>query len=221
MKKIISLIMMTVVLFTFAFFAIGSLGNKKVVSEHIDETDSTVELTDESTEITFEDTQIEETSDYINQETPEIISAVTLNGSVLGASNVDKTRSFGAEKTIDNQYDTCWCVNTTNGGEGAKIHFELKEKSSVEGFKMVNGNLYQPETNIYKSNGQVKNFTLTFSDGSSKTFTAKYNEFASHEYEYFYFDEPVVTEYIILTVNSGYVGEKYTENVAIGEVDIY
>ena len=222
MKRFLSIMMATVVLFTFAFFALGSLGNKKVESEPNDDViDDTVESIEEPTEPTFESTEIEETSNNLNYDIPEIVSAVTLNGSVLVSSNVDNTRSFGAEKTIDNQYDTCWCVNTANGGIGAEIRFNLAKTSSVNGFMMINGNLYMPETDIYRSNGQVKEFTLTFSDGSSKSFIAEYNSDASSNFEYFEFDSPVVTDYIILTVNSSYVGQKYSENVAIGEVDIY
>ncbi len=152
---------------------------------------------------------------------PVIDSATTISGKVLESSNVNSARSFGAKKAIDGYYDSCWCVNANTGGAGAKIRFNLREKSLVKGFLMVNGNLYQPEKDIFKSNGQVKNFTLTFSDGTSKTFTAYYNDSASANFEDFLFDTPVITDYIVLTVNSGYVGQKYTENVAIGEVRVY
>ena len=238
MKKFLSITMAFIVLFTFAFFAVGSSDLKEKIptlnkdAETTEPTEATEpafediyanieNITESIPPITSEDIQNEAFTNDVTAKKPKIVSAVNLKGTVLAASNVDKTRSFGAEKAIDNQFESCWCVSTTNGGQGAKIRFDLKEKSTINGFKMVNGNIYKPETNIYKSNGQVKNFTLTFSDGSSKTFTANYNELASNEYEYFDFDAPVVTEYIILTVNSGYVGQKYTENVAIGEVGVY
>lgn len=149
---------------------------------------------------------------------PVIASAVTLNGVVLAASNTNAARSFGPEKTHDGYYDSCWCVNTTStGGAGASIRFNLQQKATVKGVKLVNGNLYMPEDDIFKSNGQVKTFTLTFSDGTRKTFTASYNSSASSAYETFTFDTPVNTDYIILTVDSGYAGAKYTTNVCIGE----
>lgn len=153
---------------------------------------------------------------------PRIVSASTIVGEVLASSNVNEARSFGANKAIDGYYDSCWCVNTANsGGAGAKIRFELAQTSVVSGVMLVNGNLYLPYDGLYRSNGQVKNFTLTFSDGSTKNFTASYNGTASSGYQYFDFGTPVTTSSVTLTVNSGYVGEKYTENVCIGEFDVY
>lgn len=154
--------------------------------------------------------------------TPRIISASTVRGNVLESSNVNAARSFGANKAIDGYYDSCWCVTTSrSGGAGASIRFQLAETSVVSGVMLVNGNLYLPYEGIYRSNGQVRGFTLTFSDGSSKSFTASYNGSASSAYQYFNFGTPVTTDSITLTVDSAYVGEKYTENVCIGEFGVY
>lgn len=153
---------------------------------------------------------------------PVIDTAVTLEGEVLPDSNVSETRSFGAYKAVDGYYDSCWCVNTNRyGGAGAKIRFDLKEEATVSGIKLINGNLYHPYDDIYRSNGQIKTFTLTFSDGSSEQFTASYNAGASADYEIFTFDEPVLTSNIVLTVDSGYVGAKYDTNVCLGEFDVF
>ncbi len=154
--------------------------------------------------------------------TPYISSASTLAGTVLPASNEDSRRSFGADKAIDNAYDSCWCVNTSSeGGAGAKIQFNLADTSYVNGVRIINGNNFHPEEGIFRSNGQVKSFTVTFSDGSSHTFTASYNGNQRNTFEDFALPAPVKTDYIILTVNSGYVGAKYTTNVCLGEFDVY
>lgn len=154
--------------------------------------------------------------------TPRISSASTLRGEVLSSSNVNKFRSFTADKAIDGYYDSCWCVNTkSNGGAGAQIRFNLAEKSYVSGIAIINGNLYKPEEEIYYLNGQIKNFTLTFSDGTRKSFTAMYNGTAANNYEYFNFDNTIATDYIILTIDSGYVGTLYTTNVCLGEFKAY
>ncbi|MBR2876292.1 MAG: discoidin domain-containing protein [Clostridia bacterium] len=161
-------------------------------------------------------------SEPIPEGAPIITDAVTLSGDVLASSNTNSARSFGAEKTIDGYYDSCWCVNTDNlGGVGASVRFYLNGKSVVNGVRIVNGNLYRPYEDIYKSNGQIERFVLTFSDGTSKTFTASYNGTANAEFQTFEFDEPVVTEYITLTVQSGYQGEKYSTNVCLGEFSVY
>lgn len=154
--------------------------------------------------------------------TPYISSASTLAGTVLPNSNEDSRRSFGANKAIDNAYDSCWCVNTSSaGGAGAKIRFDLTAKSYVSGVRIINGNNFHPEEKIYSSNGQVKSFTVTFSDGSSYTFEASYNGNQKNTFEDFALPAPVATDYVILTVNSGYQGNKYTTNVCLAEFDVY
>lgn len=153
---------------------------------------------------------------------PVISYASTLKGSVLGSSNVNGARSFGADKAIDGSYDSCWCVNTSStAGAGGSIRFNLAQKSWVSGVQIVNGNLYMPYDDLYSLNGQVKTFTLTFSDGSSQTFTANYNYNASSSWQTFRLNKPVATDYVILTVQSGYVGTKFTTNVCLGEFDVY
>lgn len=196
-----------------------------------DVTEATTTKAEENTEapvttnknVTDEVLEKEPIEDEYVSNSPEIVSAQTLYGDVLPSSNVNINRSFGAEKTIDGYYDSCWCVSTDQqGGAGGEIRYNLSEKSIVSGVKLVNGNLYMPvEEELYLINGQVKNFTLTFSDGTRKYFTASYNGTASNNFEYFNFDEPVSTEYIILTVDSGYPGEYYSWNVCLGEFDVF
>ena len=152
---------------------------------------------------------------------PYISYASTLKGSVLGASNVNGARSFGADKAIDDCYDSCWCVNSGTAGAGASIKFNLTQKSWVSGVQIVNGNLYMPYDDLYSLNGQVKTFTLTFSDGTSQTFTANYNYNASSSWQTFRLSKPVATDYVILTVQSGYSGSKFTTNVCLGEFTVF
>lgn len=154
--------------------------------------------------------------------TPYIKSATTLNGSVLGASDVNAARSFGANKAIDGYFDSCWCVNTANAGAaGAAIRFDLGQRSLVTGIMLVNGNLYHSYDGLYHKNGQIERFTLTFSDGTKQHFVADFNSSASEGYQTIYLDKPVETDYITLTVDSGYVGTSYTTNVCLGEFKVF
>lgn len=154
--------------------------------------------------------------------TPYIKSATTLNGSVLGASDVNAARSFGANKAIDGYFDSCWCVNTSNtGAAGAAIRFDLGQRSLVTGIMLVNGNLYHSYDGLYHKNGQIERFTLTFSDGTKQHFVADFNSSASDGYQTIYLDKPVETDYITLTVDSGYVGTSYTTNVCLGEFKVF
>ncbi len=153
--------------------------------------------------------------------TPSIVSATTLKGEVLAMSDVNAARSFGANKAIDGYYDSCWCVNTKQtGAAGASIRFDLSGRGTVNGVTIVNGNLYQPYDNLYSKNGQINTFTLTFSDGSTQTFSASFNN-ASSTPQVIYLDRPVQTDYIILTVQSGHVGSKFPTNVCLGEFGVF
>ena len=78
-----------------------------------------------------------------------------------------------------------------------------------------------PYDDLYSLNGQVKTFTLTFSDGTSQTFTANYNYNASSSWQTFRLSKPVATDYVILTVQSGYSGSKFTTNVCLGEFAVF
>ncbi len=152
---------------------------------------------------------------------PVISSAKTLKGTVLPSSNVSSSRSFGANQAIDGNPETCWCVNTSgSGGAGASIQFTLQGTASVNGIIVVNGNTYLPDEFLYQSNGQIKQCTLTFSDGSKKIIQMDYN-YGSSQSVMIPFDTPVITSSVTLTVNSAYVGQKYTTNVCLGEFDVY
>ena len=153
---------------------------------------------------------------------PVITSATTLNGVELGLSNVSSDRSFEAYKAIDGDGDTCWCVNTNEKeGAGAQLRIALESVSQVSGFKLVNGNQFRPYEDIYSLNGQVKDFTLKFSNGKEIAFTAEYNAGDPNYYQDISFSEPIETEYIILIVHSSYVGTKYNTNVCLTEFCVY
>ncbi|MCR5042428.1 MAG: discoidin domain-containing protein [Clostridia bacterium] len=153
---------------------------------------------------------------------PVIASAATLSGSVLPSSNVSSSRSFGADQAIDGYAETCWCVNTdSSGGAGGSLEIRLAGTALISGIGIVNGNLYLPDEGLYAVNGQVRTFSLKFSDGSSVSLTADYNPDASTQYQYFRFDSPVAASSFILTVESGYPGTKYTTNVCIGEITVF
>jgi hypothetical protein len=180
-----------------------------------------IESTNPSSETTVPVITAPSTTAVTPTAAPAIRSASTLKGTVLSSSNVSSARTFGADQAIDKRPETCWCVNTdAKGGVGASIQFNLQSTAAVNGISIVNGNVYMPEELIYQSNGQIKECTLTFSDGSQKIVQLNYNP-GSSELVRIPFDAPVVTSSIILTVNSAYVGQKYTTNVCLGEFDVF
>ena len=153
---------------------------------------------------------------------PVISRATTETGDVLQNSNASSNRSFGADRALDGDPLTCWCVNTTaEGGAGASIRFVLQEETVVTGFRIINGNLYEPTDRLFQKNGQLCQFTLTFSNGEKQTFTASQNTSGTPFYETFNFDKPITTGSILLTVESVYPGYKFKTNVCLGEFDVF
>lgn len=204
---------------------IREMGIKKL-QEALDKAEGTIVAAEEST-TKKEAPQVNLVTEPLPEvppvsRSPYIKSATTLNGTVLGASDVNAARSFGANKAIDGYFDSCWCVNTANAGAaGASIRFDLGQRSLVTGIMLVNGNLYHSYDGLFHKNGQIESFTLTFSDGTKQSFYADFNSSASDGYQTIYLDYPVETDYITLTVDSGYVGTSYTTNVCLGEFKVF
>lgn len=147
-------------------------------------------------------------------------SASTIYGDVLGGSNLSGERTFGADRAVDGNVDSCWCVNTAwDGGAGAEIRFDLDAVHTVTGLRIVNGNQHLPEEDIYRSNGQIMDFTVQTSSGVY-SFTASFNPGDPNFYEQLDFPEPVETDHIVITVDSSYVGVKYGYNVCLTELEV-
>ena len=151
-----------------------------------------------------------------------VVSADTLSGTVLGSSNIASARRFDASMVIDGDGETCWCVNTDEAaGAGGSLRLNLSGRATVSGVRLVNGNMLQMEESLYLSNGQAREFRLTFSDGSFQTFRARKNDVGADYYQTFYLEQPVETDSVTLTVLSGYEGAKYPNNVCIGEINVF
>ena len=198
----------------------GDETTKKTVPS--DETaEATTDFTREETTYALTPAPAEEetTEDYYPA--PRILSASTLIGEVLPASNVSADRTFDADQAIDGRRETCWCVSTDRGGEGARIEFFFTQKTRVSGITILNGNLYKPEESIYSKNGQVASFTLYFSSGEVMTFTAYYNNGDPYGTQTIPLTYPVIAESVVLEVNNVYTGSKFTTNVCLGEFGVY
>ena len=153
---------------------------------------------------------------------PVIEAARTASGSELGDSNVDASRTFKASNTIDGSAQTCWCVNTEEtGGVGASIEYRLRRKTTVRGIRLLNGNLYRPDADLYSLNGQVRVFTVRFSDGTQISAAADYNSGDPQQWQTIRFEEPVTTDSLRLTVQSAYTGSLYTTNVCLTEIEVF
>ena len=125
---------------------------------------------------------------------------------------------------VDGDYNTCWMAAGGEGGSGNWIQFYFDFDRTISGIEFLNGNcwdgMYQGSrvaSNLYNINGRIKEFTLTFSNGDQKTYMAKDVYETDYGANIFFFDQPVTTSSIRLTVDSGYPGEKWTTVVCLAE----
>ncbi|MGN0635642.1 MAG: NADase-type glycan-binding domain-containing protein [Acutalibacteraceae bacterium] len=134
-------------------------------------------------------------------------------------------RTYDSSKAFDRNYDTCWMVSGKQGAVGNWIELYFKTPKQISGIQFLNGNCwngyYQGEKvakGVYTANGRVQDFTLTFSDGTSQSFTAKDVREETYGENRFYFDSTVTTSSIRLTINSAYTGSKWDTVCCISEI---
>ena len=143
---------------------------------------------------------------------------------VLDSSNLPGDRSFGADRTVDGNLDSCWCASTTipnsPDASGSGIVCTLEGPVKIIGFSMVNGNLYLPEEELYLRNGQVKMFTVTLG-GEAYSFEADFNYGDQTMVQYYRLPEPVLADSFEFRVDAVYPGEKYATNVCVTEFTAY
>ena len=133
-------------------------------------------------------------------------------------------RKFTPEMAIDGDHNTCWMAAGGVGGSGNWIRFDFGREQTVSGIEFLNGNCWdgyyngtKVASNLYRINGRIKQFTLTFSDGSTISYTADDVYETDFRSNVFVFDQPVTTSYIRLYVDSGYPGDKWDTVVCLAE----
>lgn len=118
-----------------------------------------------------------------------------------------------ARNLIDGNVKTNWTEGAKWNGLGQSVTFELRGPYHLEGMKIWAGN--HVDEKRYNDNARPKEITLSFSDGSSLEFELK----DAMVCQTLYFDIPVITDSIKLTIESVYPGGKY-EDTVISEVEL-
>ena len=140
-------------------------------------------------------------------------------------------RRYTPDQAIDGDYNTCWMAaakNNGKGGVGNWIQANLDKTTPLNGIKLLNGNgwngMYQGKqvaTNLYNINGRIRDFTLTFSDGTVFTFTAADVREESFGRNVFRFPHAVDATWVRLTVDSAYIGTKWDTVVCLSELALF
>ena len=137
-------------------------------------------------------------------------------------------RSFGADMAVDGDYNTCWMVAGDVAGRGNWIQLDFGAPETVSGIRLLNGNGWdgyyngeKVEDGLFDLNGRIQAFTLTFSDGTTQSFTASDVREQTFGVNVFYFDQPVTTQFVRLQIDSGYPGSKWTTVACLSELEAF
>ena len=144
----------------------------------------------------------------------------------VAADEVKKDEAYGRAYLTDYIYDddpaTCWMANAE---KPVWVQLDFAGKETVSGVKLIVGNNWDGKLkNIpalqdpFAAYGRPQRFTLTFSDGSTQTFTAKDVKESAFGVNVFIFKTPVKTTYIRLTVDSVFKGKTEQNMVCIAEL---
>ena len=143
----------------------------------------------------------------IETDLTKVNSTVTVSSvsTSSNARNSSSGRSYAGSNVSDGSTSTCWMSSGSASGSGEWIQLQFSGTQKISGVKFLNGNVWSGDSenkNPFGKTARVKSFTLTFSDGTKKTYTAKDTNESSFGANIFIFDTPIETEYVRLTVNS-------------------
>lgn len=143
---------------------------------------------------------------------PSLPETVTVS-SVAATSTLTEGRiTHSAESAVDGNLTTAWCEGASGQGIGESISFKFNKLYIVDKFTINAGYQLGP-TYYYEINSRPADIRITYSDGSSETHTL-----ADIKGEQtVYLDRPVVTNSIMITIESVYPGT-LCEDTLISEI---
>lgn len=181
--------------------AIMTLYNSSVLVVEVDE------------DVTVEET-VNETVDEVDQETTSgVIESYGLFSveSVVASSELYETYSGGtiynyASNVLDSDRTTAWCESIKGHGIGEWLLFESDSQGYIYDISLING--YVKKETLYQMNDRLKKAVLTFDDGT--TLDIEFED-QNLELQTIYFDEPVLTKTVMLTISEVYPGDDYPD----------
>lgn len=143
--------------------------------------------------------------------------------SMTSASNVTAAaegRNYSPYLVQDGQPDTAWSFTGTSN-EWIMISSETEQY--VSEIKILNGyTKYSSDYGfwVYYRNNRPKDVTISFSDGSSVNMTLEdvFDE-SNYHYQSVPLDEPKLTKFIKVTINSVYAGDRWNDT-CISEIQV-
>ncbi len=137
---------------------------------------------------------------------------------VKSASATSELSEYGmthtAKLAIDGSTKTGWVEAVSGQGIGESITLTLTETSQVSGFTIWAG--YHKSSDLYQKNSRPSSLQISFSDSSMIVINLEDNMSA----QTFYFEQPVMTDQVVITIQSVYPGTKY-EDTVISEIQLF
>ena len=118
------------------------------------------------------------------------------------------------QRVIDGDNDTAWVEGAKGNGLGEYIKLSLDRECYVSGFEIWAG--YHKTKKLYNNNARPKEIIVTFTDGSSCTYTLR----DIMQKQTIAFDEAVKTDSIIIEISSVYPGAVFQDTV-ITEISLF
>lgn len=108
---------------------------------------------------------------------------------------------------LDGDKMTNWTEDAAGNGIGEYVHFEFSDTYRLDSIRIRGGN--RRDHLHYTANSRPARITMTFSDGSSESFTMH----DVYESQVLALSKPVMTSSLRITIDSVYAGNKYQDTV--------
>lgn len=145
------------------------------------------------------------------------ISAI-YNSNAIGIKSVSATSVLSeitnvhyAERVFDNDVSTAWVEGVQGNGIGESLTINFDNNYVIDRIEINAG--YQRSDEHYTMNSRPNRIKFSFSDGTSEY----YNLADVNDVQYIQLNNPVVTDRVVLTLDSVYPGTYY-EDTAISEI---
>lgn len=134
----------------------------------------------------------------------------------------DSSNTYKVDALLDGNKDTCWAEGVDGNGEGEYIEIYFTEPVCIKEIYFLNG--YMKNEDVFNKNGKIKRVELTFSDGYSFEQVLGEHSYSEGEKQLFsdstYFDDPICTEYLKVTILEAEAGEKYAD-ICLSELEMW
>ncbi len=168
---------------------------------------------------TVDDSEIDQTAgedaydSEVQGDVTNLLDAQYIDTIAASSELTDGGNTYKVEALFDGSKDTCWAEGVDGNGVGEYIEIHFIEPVYVNKICFLNG--YMKNEDVFNKNGKIKRVEMAFSDGYSCEQSLGdriYSEVEDQSYsDWIYFESPVCTEYLKVTILDAEAGEKYSD----------